>query len=81
MKSVKYEENEIKLRRLENVLNDLQELDEKKYVFVRNEISKLRNQIEVSKNAREKKMDADFDEFFVLERRTRNLLEQNSKVN
>ena len=80
MKSVKYEENEIRLKRLEDHLNGLQESEEKQYLELRDEISKLRMVIDKSKSVRENIIENDMNEFGLMERKLQNLLDQSSRV-
>lgn len=80
MKSSKYEENELKLRRLEERLIDMQQTDERKASAAREEVSKLKNIIETARLTRERIFESDFGEFTVLERRLKALLDQSARV-
>ena len=80
VKATRYEENESKLRRLEERLADLQMTDERKAAAVREEIGKLKSLVETARQTRERIFDSDFGDFSVLERRLRTLLDQSAKV-
>ena len=65
----KYEGNEMQLSRLEEFLVSLQELEEKKYQMLKEDVNCLKNVIENSKSAREQTLDNNLDEFSLLERK------------
>lgn len=58
----------------------MQTKEEKRYITLRDEITKVKSAIENAKTTREKVFESDFNEFCILERRLKNLLEQTAKV-
>lgn len=80
MKVTKYEENESKLRRLEEKLASLQRTDEMRAAELREELNRLKVVVESARTVRDRTFNSDFTEFTTLERRLKCLLEQSAKV-
>lgn len=79
-KSAKYEENEIKLRRLEEVFTGLQNNEEKKFNMLKAEINQIKSLHEQNKASREKLFESNFNDLTVLEAKIEGLITQNANV-
>jgi len=79
-KSAKYEENEIKLRRLEEVFTGLQNNEEKKFNMLKAEINQIKSLHEQNKASREKLFESNFNDLAVLEAKIEGLITQNANV-
>ena len=80
MKVNRFEENESKLKRIEERLADLHQADERKATEIREEVNKLKSVVEAARMTRERIFESDFGEFGILEKRLRTLLDQSAKV-
>jgi len=79
-KSAKYEENEIKLKRLEEVFTSLQSNEEKKFSMLKAEINQIKTLHEQNKSSREKLFESSFNELGALETKIEGLVSQNANV-
>ena len=80
MRYEKYEENELRLRKLEEMLNELQRADDRNHSAVKDDISKVQKALETARNNRQRIFESDYQEFLQMERKMKTSLEQSSRV-